>query len=109
MQSEQVDIRQCAHTNHYPQQGALYQGLDAYCLQYITRQRGTDKEQSDSQRLAGQRIDSLPNHGTRFGSAQHISIENHSQHKEEDEPGNTDFLSFTLKDERSYQSQRNNP
>ena len=43
------------------------------------------------------------------GSAQHISIENHSQHKEEDEPGNTDFLSLTLKDEPSYQSQRNNP
>ena len=34
--SEQVDICQRAHTNHYPQQGALYQGLDAYCLQYIT-------------------------------------------------------------------------
>ena len=36
MQSEQVDICQRAHTNHYPQQSALYQGLDAYCLQYIT-------------------------------------------------------------------------
>ena len=36
MQSEQVDICQRAHTNHYPQQGALYQGLDTYCLQYIT-------------------------------------------------------------------------
>ena len=31
-----VYICQRAHTNHYPQQGALYQGLDAYCLQYIT-------------------------------------------------------------------------
>ena len=55
MQSEQVDICQRAHTNHYPQQGALYQGLDATAFSTSRRQRGTIR-QSDSQRLASQEL-----------------------------------------------------
>ena len=82
--------------------------LYAHLLEYINRERCSDEEQCECEALLCYAFDCEANFAeSRWGDE--IGVEQDCHDEEEDEPGNTYFLGFTLEDECCDELQRDNP
>ena len=90
------NIHQRPHTNDQPQQDPLHQGLHAYRLQYIGRERGSDEEHRDDESLTCQAGNGLAYLGY---TIEDLGVYQNGHNEPKNEPWDADFPTFALEDE----------